>query len=115
MNEYLNKNMFNNNNILIFNEESSKQKPIIVEHFIEKMLKDDIKNNSVWNYRFFLVQYMNGNKLDKNIIEKEIKYSLDKIKECPKNESPYCYIRGYITKYNCKYSDFSFIKEFLEI
>ena len=82
--------------------------------FIEKMLKDDVKNNSVWNYRFFLVQYINGNKLDKETIEKEIKYALEKIKECPINESPYCYIRGYINKYNYKYSDFSFIKENLE-
>ena len=82
--------------------------------FIERMLKDDIKNNSVWNYRFFLVLYMNGNKLEKDIIEKEIKYALDKIKECPKNESPYSYIRGFLTKFNYKYSDFSFIKEFLE-
>ena len=85
--------------------------------FIEKMLKDDVKNNSVWNYRFFLVQYLNNGKFDKNdknIVEKEIKYALVKIKECPVNECPYSYIRGFITKYNFKYSDFSFIKEFLE-
>jgi len=82
--------------------------------FIDKMLKKDVKNNSVWNYRFFLVQYINGDKLDKNIIEKEIKYALDKTKECPVNESPYSYIRGFITKYNYKYSDFNFVKESLE-
>ena len=82
--------------------------------FIEEMLKDDIKNNSVWNYRFFLIQYINGNKLDKNIIENEIKYALEKIKECPVNECPYSYIRGFITKFNYKYADFIFVKEFLE-
>ena len=82
--------------------------------FIDKMLKDDVKNNSAWNYRFFLVQYINGNKMEKKVIEDEMKYALEKIKECPKNESPYSYIRGYITKYNYKYSDFSFVKENLE-
>ena len=82
--------------------------------FIEKMLKDDIKNNSVWTYRFFLVQYINENKLEKNIIEKEIKYALEKIKECPINECPYNYIRGFITKYNYKYNDFSFVKDSIE-
>ena len=82
--------------------------------FIDKMLKDDVKNNSVWNYRFFLVQYINGDKLNKDIIEKEIKYALEKIKECPVNESPYSYIRGFITKCKYKYSDFSFVKESLE-
>ena len=82
--------------------------------FIDKMLEDDIKNNSVWNYRFFLVQFVNNNKLDKNIIEKELKYALEKIKLCPKNECPYCYIRGYITKFGYKYNDFSFVKEEIE-
>ena len=82
--------------------------------FIEQMLKADVKNNSAWNYRFFLVQYINGNTVDKNISEKEIKYALNKIKECPINESPYCYIRGFITKFNFKYSDFNFIKEEME-
>ena len=82
--------------------------------FIEKMLKDDIKNNSVWNYRFFLIQYINNNKIDKNIIEKEIKYAINKIKKCNINECPYCYIRGFITKFGYKYSDFPFVKENLE-
>ena len=82
--------------------------------FIEKMLKDDVKNNSVWNYRFFFVLYINGNKLEKNIIEDEIKYAIEKIKECPVNECPYSYIRGFITKYNYKYDDFLFVKEEVE-
>jgi len=82
--------------------------------FIDKMLKNDIKNNSVWNFRFFLVQFINNNKLNKDIIEKEIKYAIKAIKEQPINECPYCYIRGYITKFGYKYNDFSFVKEELE-
>ena len=78
------------------------------------LLQDDVKNNSVWNYRFFLVLYINGNKLEKNIIENEIKYAIEKIKECPVNECPYSYIRGFITKYNYKYDDFLFVKEEVE-
>ena len=82
--------------------------------FIDKMLINDIKNNSVWNYRFFLVQFVNNNKIEKDIINKEIKYAIDKIKVCPINECPYCYIRGYITKFGYKYNDFSYVKEELE-
>ena len=82
--------------------------------FINNMLINDIKNNSVWNYRFFLVQFVNNNKLEKDIIEKEIKYAIEKIKICPINECPYCYIRGYITKFGYKYSDFNIVKEELE-
>ena len=81
--------------------------------FIDSMLKNDIKNNSVWNYRFFLIQYINKN-LNKDKITEEIKYALEKIKLCPNNECPYCYIRGFITKFGYKYSDFSFVKETLE-
>ena len=82
--------------------------------FIEDMLKDDVKNNSVWNYRFFLVQFVNNNKIDKNIVEQEIKYAIEKIKFCPVNECPFCYIRGFITKCGFKYSDFICVKEELE-
>lgn len=91
----------------------------IIEHemeFIEDMLVDDIKNNSVWNYRFFFVNY---EKIFKNasnneiyeIINNEIKYAIEKIKLCPVNESAYSYLRGYLTKYNKKYSDYPLIKE----
>ena len=67
-------------------------------NFIEYMLNKDIKNNSVWTYRFFLVQFTNNNKLNKDIVEKEIKYALEKIQKNPINECPYCYIRGLINK-----------------
>ena len=82
--------------------------------FIEKMLKDDIKNNSVWNYRFFLVNFVNNNKIDKNIVDQEIKYAIKKIKICPINECPYCYIRGFINKFGYKYDDFIYVKEEIE-
>jgi len=84
--------------------------------FIDKCLKEDIKNNSVWNYRFFLINYL-YNKEEKNlnevIIPKEIEYSLEKIKICPVNESVFCYLRGYIIKYNKKYLDYPLIKKTL--
>ena len=82
--------------------------------FIESMLKSDVKNNSVWNYRFFLIQFVNKNNIDKNIVEQEIKYAIEKIKFCPINECPYCYIRGYITKFGYKYNDFKYVKEEVE-
>ena len=82
--------------------------------FIEEMLKYDIKNNSVWNYKFFLVLFLNNNKPTKEVIENEIKYGIEKIQKEPKNECPYCYIRGYVTKFGYKFSDFPIIKEEME-
>lgn len=91
----------------------------IIEHemeFIEDMLADDIKNNSVWNYRFFFINYEKifKNASDKEIneiIKNEIQYAIDKIQLCPVNESAYSYLRGYLNKYNKKYSDYPIIKE----
>ena len=67
MNEYLNKNMFNNNNIFIFNEESSKQKPIIVEHFIKNENDNELdficldnnndKKNSYYSKKYYNLDY----------------------------------------------------------
>jgi len=84
--------------------------------FIENCLKEDIKNNSVWNYRFFLINYLyiqDKNNFNEIIIPKEIEYSLEKIKICPVNESAFCYLRGFIIKYNKKYLDFPIIKKTL--
>ena len=83
-------------------------------NFIERMLDDDIKNNSVWNYRFFFVLYLNGNKLNHNAIANEINYTIDKIRKCPLNECPYCYIRGLVTKFKFKLNDFVGLKQELE-
>ena len=82
--------------------------------FIENMLMNDIKNSSVWNYRFFLILFINNNKIDKEIIEKEINYAIEKIKLYPINECPYCYIRGFITKFGYKYMDFEYVKNKME-
>ena len=76
----------------------------------------DIKNNSVWNYRFFFINYEKifKNASDKEIneiIKNEIQYAIDKIQLCPVNESAYSYLRGYLNKYNKKYSDYPIIKE----
>ena len=74
--------------------------------YINEILGNDVKNNSAWNYRFFLVEYINGNKINNSIIKNQIIYALNKIKECPLNESPFNYIMGFINKYNRKYNDF---------
>ena len=58
--------------------------------------------------------------INKDLIKKEISYSIDKINECPNNESPFNYIRGLLEikdeKKNliCRFSDFPFLKSELE-
>ena len=56
------------------------------------------------------MQFTNNNKLNKDIIDKEIKYALEKIKINPINECPFCYIRGLINKFGFKFNTFILLK-----
>ena len=73
-----------------------------------------MRNNSVWNYRFFLIKLTNENKFSENLIQSEINYTLEKITEVPFNESPYSYIRGLLKEVGYKFSKFPEIKNFVE-
>ena len=73
-----------------------------------------MRNNSVWNYRFFLIKVTNENKLSENLVKSEINYTLEKIREVPNNESPYSYIRGLLKEGCDKFSKFPEIKDNME-
>jgi len=52
----------------------------------------DVRNNSAWNQRFFVVQ--NLKQKDDKLIQKEIKYTTEQILKAVSNESPWSYLRG---------------------
>jgi len=60
--------------------------------FIDRLLTDDIRNNSAWNQRFF-VNSRTGD-WSREVVEKEVKFSLDKIQLVKRNESAWNYLRG---------------------
>jgi len=60
--------------------------------FIDRLLTDDIRNNSAWNQRFFVNSRTGG--WGKEVVEKEVKFSLDKIQLVKRNESAWNYLRG---------------------
>lgn len=70
------------------------------------MINRDIRNNSAWNYRFFVLFHPTSSAkiLDDSAFEDEIDYTLKKIKLSPNNESPWAYVRGIIRKFNCSLS-----------
>lgn len=61
--------------------------------FVEDMLQADIRNNSAWNYRHFVVTKTTGFDAP-GIREREIEFTLTKIRRAPNNESPWNYLRG---------------------
>lgn len=78
--------------------------------YIDSLLAEDIRNNSVWNHRWFVVfsRYADPTKgtgadaaaipADPEIVEREIQYAKDKIRLAPQNESPWRYLRGVVKK-----------------
>ena len=75
--------------------------------FIERMLDDDVQNNSVWSFRYFIVMRTSNNGalqpdgkhsiegFTQELVEREIKYVLEKrLPENWKNEASWVYLRG---------------------
>ncbi|KAI1438694.1 prenyltransferase alpha subunit [Xylaria sp. CBS 124048] len=79
-------------------------------HSIEVMIDEDVRNNSAWSHRFFLVfsnpaRSTPGShsteydpKVPADIIDREILYAQEKIHLAPQNQSPWNYLRGVVIK-----------------
>ncbi|KAK8030527.1 prenyltransferase alpha subunit [Apiospora arundinis] len=77
---------------------------------IEGMIDDDVRNNSAWSHRFFLVfsnpRYATPDshatepdpKVPADIVNREIAYAQAKIELAPQNQSPWNYLRGVLVK-----------------
>ena len=78
--------------------------------YIERLLQEDIRNNSAWNQRFFIVtsfpikevaneESMKSSKISRpiipgNVLERELQFTLTAIKKVSRNESAWNYLRG---------------------
>ncbi|KAF7518518.1 hypothetical protein G7054_g13435 [Neopestalotiopsis clavispora] len=77
---------------------------------IETMVDQDVRNNSAWSHRFFLVfsdprhttvgshATEHDPAVPADIIDREIHYAEDKIKLAPQNQSPWNYLKGVLVK-----------------
>lgn len=76
----------------------------------ETLIDDDVRNNSAWSHRFFIVFSDPANstpgslstepdpKVPADIIDREVKYAEEKILLAPQNQSPWNYLRGVLVK-----------------
>jgi hypothetical protein len=55
------------------------------------------RNNSAWNYRYFIVENLSGTFKDKEIVSREIEFAKQAIKKLSCNESSWCYLNGSVT------------------
>ncbi|KAG8222735.1 hypothetical protein J437_LFUL008132 [Ladona fulva] len=60
--------------------------------FVSRLIESDIRNNSAWNQRYFVIN--NTTLFTPEVIEREVNYTLEKIKIATFNESAWNYLRG---------------------
>jgi protein farnesyltransferase/geranylgeranyltransferase type-1 subunit alpha len=95
---------------------------------IEELLRIDVRNNSAWNHRFFVVfsnpEYSTPDskatehdpKIPDSIVDREIEFGKAATFEAPQNQSPWNYIRGVLRKGGRKLSSLEcFAGEFVKI
>ncbi|KAH9904740.1 protein prenylyltransferase [Xylariomycetidae sp. FL2044] len=77
---------------------------------VEDLIRDDVRNNSAWSHRFFLVFSDPSRttpdahateadpKVPAQIVDRELAYAQAKIELAPQNQSPWNYLRGVLVK-----------------
>ncbi|ORX66855.1 hypothetical protein DL89DRAFT_269902 [Linderina pennispora] len=66
--------------------------------FVAVKIDEDIRNNSAWNQRYFSL-VAGGSSLSADVVERELAYTLEKIKLAPNNESPWSFIVGLLLRH----------------
>jgi protein farnesyltransferase/geranylgeranyltransferase type-1 subunit alpha len=61
---------------------------------VELLLAADIRNNSAWNHRFFVVTKGGSEDVPLSVRQEEVKWALSKVALAPHNESAWSYLRG---------------------
>jgi protein farnesyltransferase/geranylgeranyltransferase type-1 subunit alpha len=61
----------------------------------EGMIDADVRNNSAWNHRWFLVVGgKDGQAIPEAIVTREMEYAKREIRKAPQNQSPWNYLKG---------------------
>lgn len=67
--------------------------------FIDKLLSADVRNNSAWNQRFFVLKQIG---LTPETMQREVHYAMNRIRLIKNNESSWNFLKGLL-----EYGDFS--------
>lgn len=88
--------------------------------YVQRMIEDDVRNNSAWNHRWFLCfgqyaeeeQKEHGIKVvDEDVIDREMMFAMKKVELAPNNESPWNYLRGVMERGERRKGE---VKEYIE-
>lgn len=59
--------------------------------FIDRLLSADVRNNSAWNQRFFVLSHIG---FTPEVIRRELNYVMNRIRLVKNNESSWNFLRG---------------------
>lgn len=60
--------------------------------FVDKLIGADLRNNSAWNQRYFVLNHTDG--FTPEVIQYELTYVMNRIRLVKNNESTWNYLRG---------------------
>lgn len=80
---------------------------------VNELLKKDVRNNSAWNHRYYVVfGRPNASKdatKDRETMQREITFAASAIQLAPQNEAPWNYLRGVLSHYQMPLSNIKII------
>lgn len=79
--------------------------------YIDKLLSSDVRNNSAWNQRFFVLKHLG---LTREVVQREIHYAMNRIRLIKNNESSWNYLKGLLEYDNFSISQFPDVEIFTE-
>ena len=83
---------------------------------VELLLKHDVRNNSAWNHRWFVVFGRDNALVPENIIKRETDFAKSAIRLAPQNQSPWNYLKGVVRQIGAPVSSLKeFASEFASI
>ncbi|TFY73615.1 hypothetical protein EWM64_g10397 [Hericium alpestre] len=80
--------------------------------FVERLLEKDLRNNSAWHHRFFVV-FERGSESGEEVVKNELSFAKENISAAPNNASAWNYLRGILDHKHIPYStQASFVKPY---
>uniref|UniRef100_A0A182SH16 Protein farnesyltransferase/geranylgeranyltransferase type-1 subunit alpha n=1 Tax=Anopheles maculatus TaxID=74869 RepID=A0A182SH16_9DIPT len=80
-------------------------------HYVDRLISEDMRNNSAWNERFFVLKHVG---FTPEVLEREVNYVITRVGLIKNNESPWNFLRGLLQQGTGKLAQFPSVIEFCE-
>lgn len=79
--------------------------------FVDKLLSADVRNNSAWNQRYFVLKHLG---LTPETVQRELHYAMNRIRLIKNNESSWNFLQGLLESGNFSTSQFPDVETFVD-